>query len=84
MARSSAHLSGDTRSNFDPQEQEQERDVIVMRVYTTATAWIVVDSSGGYATGFDPIAQPAGNARQSARQRQSPAALAQRAFGKLR
>ena len=75
---------GSYRVNVGPGQPSEVHEAIVVKIYTSATAWIVVDGTGGYATGFNPIAQSNGNARQSARHHQSPAALAQRAFGKLR
>lgn len=66
---------------LDPDEPPVEVEAFVMSLYTTAAAWIVVDGTGAYATGFNPIEQQQ-NARRDPR-RASPAARAQRAFGKL-
>jgi hypothetical protein len=62
----------------DPGQPSEVHEAIV------ATAWIIVDGIGAYATGFNPVAQPDGNPRPAARQRRTPAALAQQKFGKLR
>jgi hypothetical protein len=75
---------GEYRVNVAPGQPAEVHEAIVIKIYTTATAWIVVDATGAYATGFNPTAQPNGNARQPARQRRSPDTLAQRKLGKLR
>ncbi len=52
---------GSYRVNVGPGQPPEVHEAIVVKIYTSATAWIVVDGTGGYATGFDPITGPGGN-----------------------
>ena len=64
---------------FDPTKPPEDLELIVVKVYTTAAAWIVIDLSGAYATGFEPDVNTAAKAAK----RPSPATLARRAIGRL-
>ncbi len=57
--------------------------VQVISVYTTTAAWIVVDGTGAFATGSVPPLDEDQPQRRARSRRDSPATLAQRAFGKL-
>lgn len=73
-----------TLQGDDPNEPPQVAEAFVVTIYTTADAWIVVDATGAYATGFNPLEPPDGSARRAAQARRaSPAIRAQRAFGHL-
>jgi len=43
-----------------PGQPSAVHEAIVVKIYTSATTWIVVDGIGGFATGFNPIAQAGG------------------------
>ena len=64
---------------IDPDQPPEELELFVFKVFTTSAAWIVVDLSGAYVTGFGPVSPNA-----KAAKRLSPTAWAQRALGKLR
>jgi len=66
----------------DPSQPPETVEAYVISVRTTAAGWIVVDSTGAYATGFLPT-QAAAAAHRRMAGRTSPATRAQRAFGKL-
>lgn len=68
---------------IDPSQPPETAEAIVIKVYTSAAAWIVIDGTAAVATGFNPTEQTGANGK-SASKRPSPAALAQRSFGKLR
>jgi len=74
---------GSYRVTAGPGRPSGVYEAIVVKIYTSATAWIVVDATGGFATGFNPITGPGENPRPPAWQRRSPATRAQQAFGKL-
>ena len=63
---------------FDPNQPAEEIELFVIKVFTTSAAWIVIDLSGAYATGFN-----AANPNATTAKRLSPAVRAQRALGKL-
>ena len=69
--------SGTYRLRFNPNEPPEELELIVIKVFTTTAAWIVVDLTGAYATGINPV----GNATSA--KRLSPVSRAQRALRKL-
>ena len=70
--------STDTYSiRFDPSQPPQTLGVQVIKIYTNKAAWIVVDGTGGFSTGRNPLDNP------DAQRRPSPAALAQRRFGRI-
>ena len=58
-----------------------EQQWIVIKIYTTSAAWIVLDLSAAYATGFFELGSTA--KVKAATKRPSPATLARRAIGKL-
>ena len=67
---------GTNRTQFDDPNQPPVESYFI-KVYTTAPAWIVIDGTGGFSTGRSPLANP------NDQQQRSPAALAQRRFGKI-
>ena len=68
----------------DPSQPSQELQAHVVKVYTTATAWIVVDATAAYATGWIPPTEAAAaRARTGGLRKDSPRALAQRSLGRF-
>jgi hypothetical protein len=69
---------------FDPSQPPQQLQAHVVKLYTTAAAWIVVDATAAYATGWVPPTDAhAANARKGALRKDSPRALAQRSLGRF-
>lgn len=66
----------------DPNQPPEEIEAVVINVYTTAAAWIVVDATAAFATGAVPPVNEEGQRRTG--RRESPVARARRTFGKLR
>jgi hypothetical protein len=76
---------GTSTGTYTVQGDPPERvEALVINIRTTASAWIVIDATGAFATGFNPTAPSSDASRQRAgARRPSPATLAQRGFGKL-
>jgi hypothetical protein len=70
---------GTYQLSIDPNQPAEEIELFVIKVFTTSAAWIIVDLSGAYATGFN-----SGNPNVTAAKRLSATARAQRALRKLR
>ena len=62
---------------FDPTQDPVTLELQVIKIYTNRSAWIVVDATGGFSTGRNPLDNSEGQ------QRRSPASLARSRFGKI-